>query len=248
MVLLHGFTEANTSWFELARSLEKEYDLILPDLLGHGNSDRLTAGERVDLQQDLAELIAGLGVQKTALLGHSLGALTAAQFAARNPGRVEALILADIPWFEPTCLPNIPPQVYYAARPEIIIRLAKGGLASALEYCAEHFPRWNEAAREAWSESKLRFDLEWFKRPPQQSSGWRETASAFRFPTLLISGDNQLGSLISPGFALRALKEIPHLEWARIPNAGHYLHYDAPEAFLLNVQTFLRLNYKTQKG
>jgi len=83
LILLHGFTEANSSWFELARSLEKEYDLILPDLLGHGNSDRLTAGEGVDLQQDLAELIAGLGLQKTALLGHSLGALTAAQFAAR---------------------------------------------------------------------------------------------------------------------------------------------------------------------
>ena len=78
VVLLHGFTEDSSTWFDLARGLENEYDLVMPDMIGHGKSDRLTPGTLVDLKQDLADLLAELRLAKAALLGHSLGALTAA--------------------------------------------------------------------------------------------------------------------------------------------------------------------------
>lgn len=248
VVLLHGFTEDSSTWFELARSLEREYNLIMLDLRGHGKSDRLTSGEAPNLLQDLADLVAGLGLQKFALLGHSLGALTAAQYASQNPEQIACLILEDIPWFEPSALPAIPQDAYSASNPTIITRLAQGGLAQALAYCAEHFPGWNESARKAWAESKLRFDAEWFRQPPQSQANWRETAGKFSFPSLLLSGENKLGSLISPGFALTAQKAIPRLEWAHIPGAGHYIHYDAPVLFLSAVKTFLRMHYPLQKG
>ncbi|MEN6555214.1 MAG: alpha/beta hydrolase [Anaerolineaceae bacterium] len=248
LILLHGFTEDSSTWFELAASLETAYDLIMPDMLGHGNSDRLTPGADIDLEQDLTDLITGLGLQKLALLGHSLGALTAAQFAAAHPELVACLILEDIPWFEPTALPAIPQDAYSAANPAVIARLAAGSRAQALAYCAEHFPRWNENARRAWAESKLRFDLEWYQRAPQKPTDWREISAKFNFPTLLVSGENKLGSMISSGFALTALKCIPRLEWARIPGAGHYVHYDAPVPFLSNVKTFLRMQYSPKKG
>ena len=112
----------------------------------------------------------------------------------------------------------------------------------------KHFPHWNESARRAWAESKLRFDTQWFLQPPQKQPHWRETAAKFTFPTLLISGENSRGSLISDGFAREALKTVPGMQWCRIPGAGHYLHYDAPEAFLSSVQTFLRSHYPPQKG
>lgn len=248
IVLLHGYTEDSSTWFELARSLETKYELIMPDLLGHGKSDRLTKGEAPNLQQDLADLIAGLGLSKFALIGHSLGALTAAQAAAQNPESVACLVLEDIPWFEPTALPAIPQNVYSAANPAVIARLAQGQLAEALAYCAEHFPRWNENARKAWAESKLRFDTEWFKQPPQKPADWRQTSAKFSFPTLLISGENKLGSMISEGFVQTALKIIPRLEWACIPGAGHYVHYDSPEEYFSTIRTFLQTHYPPQKG
>jgi Predicted hydrolases or acyltransferases (alpha/beta hydrolase superfamily) len=248
VVLLHGFTEDCSTWFELAGSLEYDYDLIMPDMLGHGKSDRLSTGSPPILVQDLADLLAGLGLQKFALLGHSLGALTAAQLAAQYPERTACLILEDIPWFEPTALPAIPQDAYSAANPTIIAQLASGDLAQALAYCTQHFPRWNESARRAWAESKLHFDTTWFKQSPQQQSDWREMSARFNFPALLISGENKLGSLISAGFAQTALKTIPHLEWARVPGAGHYIHYDAPGPFFSTVKTFLRMQYPSKKG
>jgi pimeloyl-ACP methyl ester carboxylesterase len=101
----------------------------MPDMLGHGKSDRLIPGSAPALVQDLADLLAGLGLQKFALLGHSLGALTAAQFAAQYPERTACLILEDIPWFEPTALPAIPQDAYSASNPTIIAQLASGDLA-----------------------------------------------------------------------------------------------------------------------
>ncbi|MEL7645469.1 MAG: alpha/beta hydrolase [Anaerolineaceae bacterium] len=248
LVLLHGFTEDSSTWFELAENLENEYDLIMPDMLGHGKSDRLTPDASVDLKQDLSDLLSGLDIQKTGLLGHSLGALTAAEFAAERPELIACLILEDIPWFEPGALPAIPQDAYSAANPAVIARLAKGSQAEALTYCAEHFPRWNENARRAWAQSKLRFDLEWFKQAPQKPSDWRKLTANFNFPTLLISGENSLGSMVSAGFALTALKERHGLQWTRIPGAGHHVHYDAPGPYLSSVKTFLRMQYTSAKG
>jgi len=73
-------------------------------------------------------------------------------------------------------------------------------------------------------------------------------SARFNFPALLISGENKLGSLISAGFAQTALKERPGLQWAHIPGAGHYLHYDAPGPFFSTVKTFLRMQYPSKKG
>ena len=245
---MHGFTEDSSTWFDLARGLENEYDLVMPDMIGHGKSDRLTPGTLVDLKQDLADLLAELRLAKAALLGHSLGALTAAQFAAEHSELTVLLILEDIPWFDPAALPVIPQDSYSAANPTAIASLAAGSPEQALAYCAKHFPHWNESARRAWAESKLRFDTQWFLQPPQKQPHWRETAAKFTFPTLLISGENSRGSLISDGFAREALKTVPGMQWCRIPGAGHYLHYDAPEAFLSSGQTFLRSHYPPQKG
>lgn len=248
VVLLHGFTEDSSTWFELARALEHDYELIMPDMIGHGNSDRLSSDVQIDLRQDLANLFAALQLPKAALLGHSLGALTTAQFAAERPELTALVILEDIPWFDPAALPVIPQDSYSAANPTVIKRLSAGNLSQAQAYCTEHFPRWNESARKAWSESKLRFDTKWFLQPLQNQPEWRDTAANFTFPSMLISGDNRLGSLISPGFALQALKTIPDLQWCRIPGAGHYLHYDAPEAFISSVKTYLRMHYPPKKG
>ena len=64
LVLLHGFSDNGKYWLPVARDLEAEYDLILPDGHGHGLSQRVQEGEAVDMAADLAGLIEALGLEQ----------------------------------------------------------------------------------------------------------------------------------------------------------------------------------------
>jgi len=73
IILLHGFTEDSSTWQEVAKALAPNYDLIMPDTIGHGESSRLPADGAIDPLQDLTVFIDALGLQKTAIIGHSMG-------------------------------------------------------------------------------------------------------------------------------------------------------------------------------
>jgi len=56
IILLHGFTEDSSTWGEVATALAANYDLIMPDTIGHGESSRLPADGAIDPLQDLTGL------------------------------------------------------------------------------------------------------------------------------------------------------------------------------------------------
>lgn len=59
--------------------LEKDYDVVMPDARGHGNSDTPDYGYRYDdLAADTMSLINALGLVTPVLLGHSMGGMTGA--------------------------------------------------------------------------------------------------------------------------------------------------------------------------
>jgi len=62
--LLHDFTEDSSTWQEVATALAANYDLIMPDTIGHGESSRLPADGAIDPLQDLTRFIEALGLQK----------------------------------------------------------------------------------------------------------------------------------------------------------------------------------------
>src|SRR5512135_2547586 len=102
LVLAHGFSDNGMCWLPVARDLEAEYDVILPDARGHGQSERvpgLTApGEKVNGARDLAGVIQALKLERPVVGGHSMGGSTATALAAGWPGLVRAVILEDPGW------------------------------------------------------------------------------------------------------------------------------------------------------
>src|SRR5919198_4500688 len=92
LVLLHGYPLDHHLWDEVAPLLEDTFDVILPDLRGFGES---TIGDSSPTIEDYASDIAGmldyLGIQKTAIVGHSMGGYVALAFARLYPERVNAL-------------------------------------------------------------------------------------------------------------------------------------------------------------
>jgi pimeloyl-ACP methyl ester carboxylesterase len=72
LVLAHGATDSGLCWSRLARTLESEYDVILPD--ARTVSDAPSSGYTAsDHAADLAGLIDALALRRTAVGGHSMG-------------------------------------------------------------------------------------------------------------------------------------------------------------------------------
>jgi N-formylmaleamate deformylase len=85
VVLAHGFSEDGLVWTALAEVLEVTYDVIMPDARDHGQSDPAETGlGTVELASDLRGIISALGLIRPAVLGHSMGGMTALRAAARS--------------------------------------------------------------------------------------------------------------------------------------------------------------------
>ena len=101
-VLLHGLTGSGACWSPLARALEGEYDLVMPDARGHGNSSTPLDGYRYeDYASDVVGLIQELRLAAPVLLGHSMGGMTAAVVASQHTTAIRGLILADPTFLSP---------------------------------------------------------------------------------------------------------------------------------------------------
>jgi len=97
IVLLHGMASNLTRWSEFTEqtTLRQHWNIVRPDLRGHGES--FTRG-RLNLEiwcRDLLNLLNAEKISRAVLVGHSLGAQVAVHFAASYPDRVQGLVLID---------------------------------------------------------------------------------------------------------------------------------------------------------
>jgi pimeloyl-ACP methyl ester carboxylesterase len=97
-ILLHGFTGCGRDWqhaFDLD-ALARRYQLIIPDLRGHGGSTnperRITHRE---CAADVRALLDALGISRCKAVGMSMGANTLLHLATLDPTRIEAMVLVS---------------------------------------------------------------------------------------------------------------------------------------------------------
>jgi len=102
-VLLHPLALAGELWMPQAERLAGEFDVIAPDLRGHGDSDWDGGPFTIDeLAEDLAATLDSLALDSVHLLGMSMGGSVAMTFAGAHPTRVRSLVLADTTaWYGP---------------------------------------------------------------------------------------------------------------------------------------------------
>ncbi|MGE5716316.1 MAG: alpha/beta fold hydrolase [Acidobacteriota bacterium] len=96
MVLLHGIAGTSSTWDAVIPRLAEHYDVLAPDLLGHGESAKphgdYSLGAYANVVRDLLE---ALGVGPATIVGHSLGGGIAMQFAYQFIERCERLVLVS---------------------------------------------------------------------------------------------------------------------------------------------------------
>lgn len=96
ILLLHGIGDDSITWQDVMPGLARDHLVIAPDLLGHGASDKPRGDYSVGgFANGLRDLLSVLDIERVTLVGHSLGAGVAMQFAYQYPQLCERLILVS---------------------------------------------------------------------------------------------------------------------------------------------------------
>ncbi len=97
VLFVHGISHNRVVWEKLGNDLPDRLRPIAVDLRGHGDSpwSPAAAYDLKDYAADLPLVLDALGIERAAVVGHSLGGNVSTLFAAAQPNRVEALVLVD---------------------------------------------------------------------------------------------------------------------------------------------------------
>jgi N-formylmaleamate deformylase len=244
LVLLHGLTGSGACWTPLARALEGEYDVVMPDARGHGNSSAPLHRYRYDdLAGDVIGLIRGLRLTAPILLGHSMGGMTAAVVASRAAPAIPSEAMASetirsVVLVDPTFLsPQRQREVHdsdVAEQHHRLLSLSKDEVLAQLR--ARHTHRSPEIL-ELLAEARLKTHLSTFDVLTPPNPEYLQLVSNIHVPILLVIGDN------APVVSLETARELqdlnPRLRVEQIPGTGHGLPYDKPERLGEVVRSFL---------
>ncbi|MDQ0390277.1 alpha/beta fold hydrolase [Labrys monachus] len=96
VLLVHGVGMQATVWQPQIEVLSQGYDVIALDMLGHGGSSLPPADAGLsDYADQILALLDGLGLDAVHVVGHSMGALVALEFALSHPARVLSVVAAN---------------------------------------------------------------------------------------------------------------------------------------------------------
>ncbi|MBM3449766.1 MAG: alpha/beta fold hydrolase [Armatimonadetes bacterium] len=96
VILLHGFPLSSEIWSATVDKLIDDFRVIVPDLRGHGLSDKPEGSYSMDtLADDVVALANHFGIDRFVLGGHSMGGYATLRVVDRHPDRLLGLIFVD---------------------------------------------------------------------------------------------------------------------------------------------------------
>jgi pimeloyl-ACP methyl ester carboxylesterase len=252
VVLIHGMLNSSSHWQAVALNLARDYTVLAPDLIGHGDS----AAPRGDYSlgahaASIRDLTAAIGIERATIIGHSLGGGVAMQFFYQFPQRVERLVLIssgglghDVsPLLRTAALPGMS-ALLSAIRPGLLTALWESGrrlrerevragiylqaIARALR------PLENAEARAAFLHT-LRSVIDVHG---QRVSATDRLYLLESMPTMIVWGARDNTIPIHHGRL--AHEAIPRSVFRTIPGAAHFPHLEEPDALSEVLLEFIR--------
>jgi pimeloyl-ACP methyl ester carboxylesterase len=246
VVLLHGITGHARVWDHLAERLVPGRRVLALDQRGHGDSDPAPDDDyRVaTMADDLAAFAAGLGLDRFALLGHSMGGRIAIQYAAAHAARLERLIVVDIgPEIALAGLERV--RTMMAQSPERIeseewaveyVRRANPGQdPDLLRHRVHHGLRRLPDGGLTWKYAKGLRDM--MRAGRRDAVDLWEPLPRIPCPTLIVRGADS--DILAPEVAKKMTERLPDGRVVEIAGAGHTVPADRPDDFVRHVRAFL---------
>jgi pimeloyl-ACP methyl ester carboxylesterase len=238
LLIAHGLFGSARNWGAIAKRLALHRRVIAVDMRNHGDSPRSREHGYVALAEDLAATIAEYG-GRADVLGHSMGGKAAMVLALSRPATVRRLIVADMA-----------PVAYGHSQLRYVRAMQAVDLAAVTRRSEA-----DAALAGAVPEPGLRaFLLQSLAVDPGEAASWKINLAAladqmpqimgfpavrgsFDGPTLFLTGAVSDYVLPAHWAHIRAL--FPAAEHREIPGAGHWLHAEAPAAFIAAASGFL---------
>ncbi len=233
LLIAHGLFGSARNWGVIAKRLSDEREVTSIDMRNHGESPWTDTNSYHDMSNDLAALTD----TPTDILGHSMGGKTAMLLALTNPEHVRKLIVADIA-----------PVRYTHTQRHLIDAMRKidlGAVDSRRDADTQLKPHVPEDTVRAFLLQSLdvkarrwRLNLDVLDNEMDQIMGFPDMETApFEGPTLFLAGADS--DYVQRSHRDRIKSLFPTARFAKIPNAGHWLHAENPRAFEAAVRTFL---------
>jgi len=240
LLALHGVTDSGACWWPALDALTSGRRVVTVDARGHGRTDLTDSPFTIAaLAADAAAVARAVLGGPAVVLGHSMGGLVAEELTLTEPDLVTALVLEDPAWIAaddprndrgaPVWLPDVIADAAGRTHAEIV---AAGQVEN---------PRWSAAELDAWATARLQLD-------PALGTGthrwadrvWAEAMADVRVPVTLITGDPELGALVTPDQSARAAELLgDHLTHAALPGVGHCIRREDLAGFLAALEAAL---------
>jgi len=234
VLIVHGLYGSARNWGIISKRLAKDRRVIAVDQRNHGDSPWYQSNSYFDMAEDLTKVIAQVGVPMN-IIGHSMGGKAAMILALEHPKLVDRLCVADI---APVGYSHDQSQYIKAMRSVDLSKIEKrseaiSALAKQIEEPALHsfFTQSLDLKNRRW---KLNLDV--LEQEMPKIIGFPKIDKQFEKPTLFLSGADS--TYVTPEMRPQIKALFPTARFAKIPNAGHWLHAEQPRAFEASLRVF----------
>ncbi|MCB1923096.1 MAG: alpha/beta fold hydrolase [Gammaproteobacteria bacterium] len=240
VLLLHGLFGAASNWGSVARRLEADYDVVVPDLRNHGKSPHATGHSYSDMVGDVLALYDTLQIERAIVVGHSMGGKVAMMLALQHPQRVERLGVVDI---APVDYGHNFDEVFARFRAVSLRtihsradadRQMDGGVigggvrAFLLQNLVKGPDGW------AW-----RLNLDALDHAQGEITGFPDLPADASFDGVTQFIHGALSDYVLPAHQSRISQLFPRVEVCPVEGAGHWVYADQPQGFAVCLDAFL---------
>lgn len=235
IILLHGYTGSHKDWAAQIPVLAEKYRVIAMDHRGHGKSAAPSSASDYSVKimaEDARGLLRHLGIDRSCIVGHSMGGFMAFELVLEYPDMVSALALVDTSSGEFERAPG-----YAELRTQLDELARTEGMEAAFEHNAAHNPMTREhfekhpERREISKQKMLETSVDGYVYVANSFSRWESLTprlAEIKVPTLIVVGDED-APFIKPS---RIMKDsIANSKLAFIAGSGHSPHEEVPDAF-----------------
>jgi pimeloyl-ACP methyl ester carboxylesterase len=228
LILTHGYSSTSAMWREQIAPLSKHHRLILWDMRGHGQSDYPEdpkAYSEALTVADIAALLDVAGAERAIVGGLSLGGYMSLAFYRAHPERVRALLIIDTgPGFKK----DDARDAWNRRAFDTAERLEREGLNVLKAGSRERSTVQHRDARGLALAARGMLT--------QRDARVIELLGEIKVPSLIVVGADDTPFLAASDYMAA---KIPGARKVVIPNAGHAVNIDQPQAFIDAVEPFL---------
>lgn len=229
VLFLHSFAGDCTHWSPALEHLARRHRVVAFDFSGHGLSPAARGRTSIKrLAQDVLTVANTQNLEHFVLVGHSLGALVAIEFAASAPQRVKKLILVD------------PPPAPGAMSPDFARQIREAVVQDPYATIEQYWKQ--QPFVHARPETQRRLLLSLRKLA-------RNAAIELTEDSLNYDASQSLRQFNGPKFAIVTLSNdtplslhhaVPDIEYSVVESTGHWIHLDRPIEFIAVLERLLR--------